>query len=77
MFLMQKKAVVIRHLYNEDGVNIPENTLSTVTDVNDTFAVCEIKDTEIKNPEEKDPEIKSEQQVRVLDFLNTCQYFLL
>ncbi|XP_053766880.1 centrosomal protein of 44 kDa isoform X3 [Desmodus rotundus] len=58
----KKKAVVIRHLYNEDGVNIPEDTLSTVTDVNDTFAVCEIKDTEIKNPEEKDPEIKSEQQ---------------
>lgn len=74
---MQKKAVVIRHLYNEDGVNIPEDTLSTVTDVNDAFAVCEIKDTEIKNPEEKAPEIKSEQQVRILDFLNTCQYFLL
>ncbi|XP_045687155.1 centrosomal protein of 44 kDa isoform X1 [Phyllostomus hastatus] len=58
----KKKAVVIRHLYNEDGVNIPEDTLRTVTDVNDTFTVCEIKDTEIKNPEEKVPEIKSEQQ---------------
>uniref|UniRef100_A0A671E985 Centrosomal protein of 44 kDa n=1 Tax=Rhinolophus ferrumequinum TaxID=59479 RepID=A0A671E985_RHIFE len=57
-----KKAVVIRHLYNEDGVNIPEDTLSTVTDVNEVFDVCNLKDTEIKVTEEKLPEIKSEQQ---------------
>ncbi|XP_036898051.1 centrosomal protein of 44 kDa isoform X2 [Sturnira hondurensis] len=58
----KKKAVVIRHLYSEDGVNIPEDALSTVTDVNAAFAVCEIKDTEMKDPEEKVPDIKSEQQ---------------
>ncbi|KAF6305947.1 centrosomal protein 44 [Rhinolophus ferrumequinum] len=58
----KKKAVVIRHLYNEDGVNIPEDTLSTVTDVNEVFDVCNLKDTEIKVTEEKLPEIKSEQQ---------------
>nr|XP_035948243.1 centrosomal protein of 44 kDa isoform X2 [Halichoerus grypus] len=61
-FSMQKKAVVIRHLYNEDGVNIPEDTISTVTDVSGTFDVCDLKTTEIKIPEVKFPEIKSEQQ---------------
>ncbi|XP_021554396.1 centrosomal protein of 44 kDa isoform X2 [Neomonachus schauinslandi] len=58
----KKKAVVIRHLYNEDGVNIPEDTISTVTDVSGTFDVCDLKTTEIKIPEIKFPEIKSEQQ---------------
>ncbi|GAB5570370.1 centrosomal protein of 44 kDa isoform X1 [Prionailurus iriomotensis] len=56
------KAVVIRHLYNEDGVNIPEDTRSTVTDVSGAFDVCDLKTTEIKVPEVKFPEIKSEQQ---------------
>ncbi|XP_032711654.1 centrosomal protein of 44 kDa isoform X2 [Lontra canadensis] len=58
----KKKAVVIRHLYNEDGVNIPEDTISTVTDVSETFDVCNLKTTETKIPEVKFPEIKSEQQ---------------
>lgn len=61
----KKKAVVIRHLYNEDGVNIPEGVLSTVTDVNEAFDVCNLKDTEIKVTEEKLPEIKSEQDIKV------------
>ncbi|XP_053757090.1 centrosomal protein of 44 kDa isoform X3 [Panthera pardus] len=56
------KAVVIRHLYNEDGVDIPEDTRSTVTDVSGAFDVCDLKTTEIKVPEVKFPEIKSEQQ---------------
>lgn len=76
-FSIQKKAVVIRHLYNEDGVNIPEDTLSTVTDVNEAFDVCNLKDTEIKVTEEKLPEIKSEQQVRILCFFNGYQCFFL
>uniref|UniRef100_U6CV14 Centrosomal protein of 44 kDa n=1 Tax=Neovison vison TaxID=452646 RepID=U6CV14_NEOVI len=58
----KKKAVVIRHLYNKDGVNIPEDTISTVTDVSETFDVCNLKTTEIEIPEVKFPEIKSEQQ---------------
>lgn len=57
--------MVIRHLYNEDGVNIPEGVLSTVTDVNEAFDVCNLKDTEIKVTEEKLPEIKSEQDIKV------------
>ncbi|XP_016055772.1 PREDICTED: centrosomal protein of 44 kDa isoform X2 [Miniopterus natalensis] len=58
----KKKALVIRHLYNEDDVNIPDDMLSTVTDVNQVFAVCDLKDTKIKILEEKVPEIKCEQQ---------------
>ncbi|XP_028350048.1 centrosomal protein of 44 kDa isoform X2 [Physeter macrocephalus] len=54
-----KKAVVIRHLYNEDGANIPEDT---VTDVNEAFDICDLKATEIKIPELQVPEIKCEQQ---------------
>ncbi|XP_037382350.1 centrosomal protein of 44 kDa isoform X2 [Talpa occidentalis] len=56
------KAVVIRHLYNEDGVNIPEDTSSTITDVNEGFEVCDVKPAEIKIPEIKVPEIETEQQ---------------
>ncbi|XP_066109520.1 centrosomal protein of 44 kDa isoform X2 [Saccopteryx bilineata] len=58
----KKKAVVIRHLYNADDINVSEDTLSTVTDVKEIFAASDLKDTEIKIPEEKVPEIKSEQQ---------------
>ncbi|XP_004433556.2 PREDICTED: centrosomal protein of 44 kDa isoform X1 [Ceratotherium simum simum] len=58
----KKKAVVIRHLYDEDSVNIPEDALSTVTDVNEAFDVCDLKATEMKIPEVKVPEIKSDQQ---------------
>ncbi|XP_061055474.1 centrosomal protein of 44 kDa isoform X2 [Eubalaena glacialis] len=54
-----KKAVVIRHLYNEDGANIPEDT---VTDVNEAFDICDLKAAEIKIPELQVPEIKCEQQ---------------
>ncbi|XP_070271580.1 centrosomal protein of 44 kDa isoform X2 [Myotis yumanensis] len=57
-----KKAVVIRHLYNEDGVSISDSTLSTMSDVSEACAVSDLKDTEIKTPEEKIPEIKCEQQ---------------
>ncbi|XP_045020934.1 centrosomal protein of 44 kDa isoform X4 [Bubalus bubalis] len=55
----KKKAVVIRHLYNEDGANIPEDT---VTDVNEAFDVCDIKAAEITIPELQVPDINCEQQ---------------
>lgn len=58
----KKKAVVIRHLYNEDGVSISDSTSSAMTDVNEAFAVSDLKDTEMKTPKQKVPEIKSEQQ---------------
>ncbi|KAM9607210.1 centrosomal protein of 44 kDa isoform 1-T7 [Trichechus inunguis] len=58
----KKKAVVIRHLYDEDSANVPEDTLSTGTDVHEGFDVSDIKPAEIKTPEIKVPEIKSEQQ---------------
>ncbi|XP_006882330.1 PREDICTED: centrosomal protein of 44 kDa [Elephantulus edwardii] len=53
----KKKAVVIRHLYNENSAVIPEDTLNTVTDINEAFDVPHINTTEINAPE-----VKSEQQ---------------
>ncbi|XP_007523074.1 centrosomal protein of 44 kDa [Erinaceus europaeus] len=58
----KKKAVVIRHLYNEDGCNIPEDTLSTITDVSSVFDVCDLKTSEIQIPEVKVPVTMLEQQ---------------
>nr|XP_012626136.1 centrosomal protein of 44 kDa isoform X1 [Microcebus murinus]XP_012626137.1 centrosomal protein of 44 kDa isoform X1 [Microcebus murinus]XP_012626138.1 centrosomal protein of 44 kDa isoform X1 [Microcebus murinus]XP_012626139.1 centrosomal protein of 44 kDa isoform X1 [Microcebus murinus] len=59
----KKKAVVIRHLYNEDTVDPPEDTLiSTVTEVSEAVPVSAVQATEIKIPEVKVPEIKAEQQ---------------
>ncbi|XP_008248125.3 centrosomal protein of 44 kDa isoform X1 [Oryctolagus cuniculus] len=58
----KKKAVVIRHLYDEDNVQIPEDTTTTVTDVNEAFDLSDLKTTEISIPEVKIPEIKAEQQ---------------
>ncbi|XP_054539470.1 centrosomal protein of 44 kDa isoform X6 [Pan troglodytes] len=58
----KKKAVVIRHLYNEDNVDISEDTLSPITDVNEAVDVSDLNATEIKMPEVKVPEIKAEQQ---------------
>ncbi|KAI4588751.1 hypothetical protein MJG53_003159 [Ovis ammon polii x Ovis aries] len=55
----KKKAVVIRHLYNEDGADISEDT---VTDVNEAFDVCDLKAAEITIPELQVPDINCEQQ---------------
>lgn len=67
--------MVIRHLYDEDGVEIPEDARTADTDVNEAFDVCDVQATEIKIPEGREAEIKSEQQVRILGFFNRCQYF--
>ncbi|XP_008564552.1 PREDICTED: centrosomal protein of 44 kDa [Galeopterus variegatus] len=73
----KKKAVVIRHLYNEDSVDIPEDTLSTVTDVNEAFEVSVLKDTEVKISEASVPEIKAEQQdIRVNPEITELQTML-
>ncbi|KAI5167769.1 Centrosomal Protein Of 44 Kda [Manis pentadactyla] len=58
----KKKALVIRHLYDEDGVEIPEDARTADTDVNEAFDVCDVQATEIRIPEGKEVEIKSEQQ---------------
>ncbi|XP_078222378.1 centrosomal protein of 44 kDa isoform X12 [Callithrix jacchus] len=60
--LQKKKAVVIRHLYIEDNVNIPEDTLSAVTEVNEAVTASDLNAAEIKMPEIKVPEIEAERQ---------------
>ncbi|KAG8504579.1 Centrosomal protein of 44 kDa [Galemys pyrenaicus] len=73
----KKKAVVIRHLYNEDGVNIPEDTLNTVTDVNEGFEVCDLQPAEIKFPEVKVPGLESEHHdVKVIHEIAALQTVL-
>ena len=66
---VQKKAVVIRHLYSEDGVNIPEDPSA---DVHEAFDVCDLNTADLKIPELQVPEINCEQQVRILDLFNRC-----
>uniref|UniRef100_A0A8D2AUA5 Centrosomal protein of 44 kDa n=1 Tax=Sciurus vulgaris TaxID=55149 RepID=A0A8D2AUA5_SCIVU len=58
----KKKAVVIRHLYNEDNVDNPEESSSSVTDTSEAFDVLSVKPSDINIPEENVPEIKDEQQ---------------
>ncbi|XP_075412978.1 centrosomal protein of 44 kDa [Tenrec ecaudatus] len=58
----KKKALVIRHLYNEDSADIPEDALNTVTDAHEPLDVSEAKTTETQTPEKQDPEITAEQQ---------------
>ncbi|KAM4802542.1 centrosomal protein of 44 kDa [Urocitellus parryii] len=58
----KKKAVVIRHLYNEDNVDIPEATTSSVADTDEAFDMLSLKPSEINIPEENVPEIKDEQK---------------
>lgn len=74
---MQKKVVVIRHLYDEDNVEIPEDTSSTVTEVKETFDVNDVNITEIDIPEAKDPEVKAEQQVRIWTYFDIHDYFII
>ncbi|XP_004458717.1 centrosomal protein of 44 kDa [Dasypus novemcinctus] len=73
----KKKAVVIRHLYEEDNVDIPEDNLSTGTDVNEAVDVSGLKATEVKIPEVKVPETKSVQQdIKVNTEIITLQTML-
>ncbi|ELW67735.1 Centrosomal protein of 44 kDa [Tupaia chinensis] len=73
----KKKAVVIRHLYSEDSGDMSEDTISTVTDVNEAFDVSDLKTTEINIPEVTVPEIKTEQQdVKVNAEITTLQTML-
>jgi hypothetical protein len=75
---MQKKALVIRHLYNEDNIDIPDDTVSSVTDASGEFDESDdAKTTEIMIPEVKICEVKTEQEVRIKNFFNRFYYFFL
>lgn len=57
----KKKAVVIRHLYTEDGVGVPEGTL-TSTEVSENCDESEEPSSDIRIPEVQAPEVKAELQ---------------
>ncbi|XP_012930659.2 centrosomal protein of 44 kDa isoform X2 [Heterocephalus glaber] len=58
----KKKAVVIRHLYNENNGNIPEDTECSVTDDNEVCDASDLKASEIKVTEVQVLETKAEQE---------------
>ncbi|XP_060237781.1 centrosomal protein of 44 kDa isoform X5 [Meriones unguiculatus] len=57
----KKKAVVIRHLYTEDSVNVPEGTVIS-TEVSDGCDESEEKTCEVMTPEEHISEVRAELQ---------------
>ncbi|XP_034375703.1 centrosomal protein of 44 kDa [Arvicanthis niloticus] len=57
----KKKAVVIRHLYNEEKVGIPEGTV-TSTEVSEDCSESEEQSSDIRIPEVQAPEVKAELQ---------------
>ncbi|XP_005373594.1 PREDICTED: centrosomal protein of 44 kDa isoform X2 [Chinchilla lanigera] len=58
----KKKALVIRHLYNENDVNIPEDTENSVTDDNEICDVSDLKASAVKVTEAQVSETKAEEE---------------
>lgn len=67
---LQKKAVVIRHLYSEEKVGIPEGTV-TSTEVSGGCEESSEQSSDIRIPEEPAPAVKAELQVRTGRLFNT------
>ncbi|EDL87142.1 similar to KIAA1712 protein, isoform CRA_b [Rattus norvegicus] len=57
----KKKAVVIRHLYTEENVGVPEGTV-TSTEVSEGCDELEEQSSDIRIPEAQAPEVKAELQ---------------
>ncbi|XP_032775391.1 centrosomal protein of 44 kDa isoform X3 [Rattus rattus] len=57
----KKKAVVIRHLYTEENVSVPEGTV-TSTEVSEGCNELEEQSSDIRIPEAQAPEVKAELQ---------------
>ncbi|XP_063090812.1 centrosomal protein of 44 kDa isoform X2 [Cavia porcellus] len=58
----KKKALVIRHMYKENGINLPEDTESSVVEDNEVCDVSELKASEIVIREVQHPATKSEEE---------------
>ncbi|KAM6221770.1 centrosomal protein of 44 kDa [Rhynchocyon petersi] len=72
----KKKALVIRHLYDENNADIPEDKINTVMNVNEDFDVSNIKTTEIKTPEinSDQPDMKFHPEIMALQtMVAECQ----
>lgn len=75
---MQKKAVVIRHLYTEDSADMPEGTGSSAevsegcddSEQTSDIMIAEEQASDIVIPDEQASDVKTELKVRALtDFL--------
>ncbi|XP_054997890.1 centrosomal protein of 44 kDa isoform X2 [Sorex araneus] len=58
----KKQALVIRHLYNEEAINVPNEPLAPATKASEIFDSCHAKASEIKKPEMKDAEVNTDQE---------------
>lgn len=71
---------MIRHLYTEENVGVPEGTV-TSTEVSEGCDELEEQSSDIRIPEAQAPEVKAELQVRTEGLLNillsVCAYFSL
>ncbi|XP_004610478.2 centrosomal protein of 44 kDa isoform X1 [Sorex araneus] len=63
----KKQALVIRHLYNEEAINVPNEPLAPATKASEIFDSCHAKASEIKKPEMKDAEVNTDQEDLKLD----------
>eukprot|EP00072_Mus_musculus_P060292 XP_011240530.1 PREDICTED: centrosomal protein of 44 kDa isoform X2 [Mus musculus] len=57
----KKKAVVIRHLYTDEKVGVPEGTV-TLADISQGCSESAEQSSDIRIPEAQDPEVKAELQ---------------
>lgn len=67
---LQKKAVVIRHLYTEEKAGVPEGMV-TSAEVSEGCAESEEQSSDSRIPEAQAPEVKAELQVSTGGLFNT------
>lgn len=56
----KKQVVVIRHLYNEDGSDVPDDSLTTTVNAGEAFDMNDSKPSEIKKPEAAVSEVSAD-----------------
>lgn len=62
--------MVIRHLYTDEKVGVPEGTV-TLADISQGCSESAEQSSDIRIPEAQDPEVKAELQVRPGGLFNT------
>lgn len=80
---MQKKAVVIRHLYTEDSADMPEGTGSSAevsegcedSEQTSDIMIAEEQASDIVIPDEQASDVKTELKVRAEDLLLIIWFF--
>lgn len=82
---MQKKAVVIRHLYTEDSAGVPEGTGSSAevsegcedSEQTSDIEIAEEQASDIVIPDEQASDVKTELKVRAKDLFDRFLQYLI